>query len=69
MPVKGAYRGVDFGLPELVEVPEELEHVGSAAAVEGERRAVVLEVLPESVPVSAFLVFVSARRRRCGGRG
>lgn len=62
--------GVDFGFPELVKVPKEFQDVGAAAAGEGERRAVVAEVLPESVPVTAFLVLVAAESgRRSGGRG
>lgn len=52
---------VDFGLPELVEVAEELQHVGSAASFESERRAVIAEVLSEGVPVSSFLVLVATK--------
>ncbi|PPD79478.1 hypothetical protein GOBAR_DD23592 [Gossypium barbadense] len=50
---------VDFGFPKLVEVAEELQDVCAAAAGQGERRAVVAEVLPERVPVTALLVFVA----------
>ena len=57
---EGAHVGVNFGLPELIQVAEELEHIGAAALREGERWAVVFQVLAEGVPVSAFLVFVSA---------
>lgn len=60
MAVERAYWGVDFGLSELVEVPEEFEDVGPAAPGEGERGPVVLEVLAEGVPVAALLVLVSA---------
>lgn len=66
---EGAELGVDLGLAELVEVPEELEDVGAAAPGERERRPVVAEVLPEGVPVPALLVLISAGRRshRAGG--
>lgn len=60
---EGAAGGVDLGLPELVQVAEELEHVGAAAAGEAERRAVVAEVLAESVPVAKLLRLVAAQRR------
>lgn len=63
--------GVDFGLPELVQVAEEFQDVGPAAAGEGERRPVVAEVLSEGVPVASLLVLVAAesgRRRSGGGR-
>ncbi|GFZ13505.1 LIGHT-DEPENDENT SHORT HYPOCOTYLS-like protein [Actinidia rufa] len=69
VPVEGTYRGVDFGLPELVEVPEELEHVGPAAPGERQRRAVILQVLPERVPVAPLLVLVPTRGGRSGPRG
>lgn len=51
---------VHFGLAELVEVAEEFQDVGAAAVGEGERWAVVAEVLAEGVPVAALLVFVAA---------
>lgn len=60
MAVEGTYWGVNLGLAELVEVPEEFEDMSTAAPREGERWAVVFQVLAEGVPVSAFLVFVSA---------
>ena len=61
---------VNFGFPELVKVAEEFQDVGPAAAREGERRAVVAEVLAKSVPVAALLVFIAAESgRRSGGRG
>ena len=56
---------VDLGLAELVEVPEELEDLGSSAGGERERgRAVVEEVLAEGVPVAALLALVPARYLR-----
>lgn len=61
-PEKGAAMVVDLGLSELIQVPEELQHVGPAAHGEGEWRAVVAEVLAEGVPVSPLLVLVPARR-------
>lgn len=67
---EGAELGVDLGLAELVEVPEELEDVGAAAPGERERWPVVAEVLPEGVPVPALLVLISAgRRSHCAGGG
>ena len=51
---------VNFGLPELVQVPEELKHVGSTATRKSQRWAVVPEVLAESVPVTALLGLVAA---------
>ncbi|GER34812.1 histidinol dehydrogenase [Striga asiatica] len=57
---KRAAGHVDLGLPELVEVAEELEHVGPTAAAEVEGRPVVAEVLPERVPVTPLLAFVPA---------
>lgn len=41
VPEERAELGVNFGLPELVKVPEEFEDVSPAAPVQGERRAVV----------------------------
>ncbi len=69
MTVKGAELGVDFGFSELVEVAEEFEDVGPAAAAEGEWWTVVAEVLAEGVPVTAFLVFVAAEGCRGGWDG
>lgn len=53
--------GVDLRLPELVQVPKELQHVSSAAPGELQRRAVVAQVLPERVPVAPLLRLVPAR--------
>ncbi|MCI49765.1 hypothetical protein A2U01_0071009 [Trifolium medium] len=39
--------------------------MSTATSGEGERRAVILEILSKSVPVTAFLVFIAAA---CGGR-
>lgn len=64
MPVEGADGGVDLGLAELIEVAEEFEDVGPAAPGEGERGAVVLEVLAEGVPVAPLLVLVAAAGSR-----
>ena len=60
MPKEGTHLGVDFGLPKLVKVPQELQNVGPAAPGQGQRRPVVSEVLTEGVPVSPLLVFVAA---------
>lgn len=51
---------VDLGFAELVEIPEELKYVSSAAHRERQRRPVVPEVLAEGVPVPPLLVFVAA---------
>lgn len=67
MPVERADRSVYFRLPKLIQIPQELEDVSSAASRERERRFVVLEVLAEGVPVSPLLVLISAARG--GGRG
>lgn len=64
MAVKGADWGVDFGLAKLVKVPEEFENVSPTAPGERERRAVVLEVLSEGVPVTPLLVLVAAAGTR-----
>lgn len=61
MPEIRAVLGVNLGLPELVQVFQELDHVGPAAAGESERWLVVPEILEESVPVPAFLGFVAVR--------
>lgn len=51
-------------------VPEKFKNMCTAASGEGERRAVILEVLSKGVPVTAFLVLIAAagggrtRRRR-----
>lgn len=60
---------MDLGLTELVEVPEELKHMSPAAPGEGERRPVVTEILPESVPVSPLLVLIPAEGSGRGGGG
>ena len=62
---EGAVLVMNLCFPELVEVAEELEHVCAAARREREGRTVVPEVLTERVPVTAFLVLVSAWGRRC----
>lgn len=59
----GAGFGVHLGFSELVEVAQELQHVGAAAAGEGQRWTVVLEVLAEGVPVAPLLGLVPAQRR------
>lgn len=64
MAIEGADWIVDFGLAELIEVAEELENMSAAAAGQGERRAVVLQVLSEGVPVTALLVLVAATGTR-----
>lgn len=55
--------GVNLSLTELVEVPEEFKNMGTAAARQSQRRAVVLEVLTKSVPVSPLLGLVAAQYR------
>lgn len=69
MPEKGTKLSVNLSLAELIKVTEEFQDVSSAAAGEREGRAVVAKILPESVPVSAFLVLVAAEGRRRGGGG
>ncbi|KAG0472901.1 hypothetical protein HPP92_014388 [Vanilla planifolia] len=54
---------VDFGLPELVQIAEEFQHVGPAAAGEGQRRAVVVQILTKGVPIPPLLGLVPARGR------
>jgi hypothetical protein len=61
---EGAPRGVHLRLPELVQVPEELQHVRAAAPRQLQRRPVVAQVLPERVPVPPLLRLVPARPRR-----
>lgn len=74
--VEGADWSMDLGLAKLVKVSEEFEDVSAAAAGEGERWPVVLEVLAEGVPVPTLLVLVSTGstgswrgRATCGGGG
>lgn len=62
VPKEGAHLGVHLRLPELVQVPEKLQDVGAAAAVESQRRTMVPQVLPEGVPVAPLLRLVTARR-------
>lgn len=61
--VVGAGFRVHLGFSELVQVAEELQHVGAAAAGEGQGWTVVLEVLPKGVPVAPLLGLVPAQRR------
>lgn len=49
---------VHFRLPKLVQVPQELQHVGPAAPLQRQWRPVVPEVLPERVPVPPLLVLI-----------
>lgn len=60
----GAGGGVEFGLPEVVEVGEELDDILAAAAGEAQRRPAVAEVLPEVVPVAPLLGLVAAHQWR-----
>lgn len=62
--VKHAALEMDFGLPELVEVPEELEDMAVIALGERHWGPLVLQVLPKSVPVPPLLRLVPAGRRR-----
>jgi hypothetical protein len=55
MPEKGAHLGMHLGFSKLVHVTQELEHMSGIAAGEFERGSMVAEVLPEGVPVAAFL--------------
>ena len=59
-PEEGAGGAVHLRLPELVQVPHELQHVGPAAHPHRQRRPVVPQVLAECVPVSPLLVLVPA---------
>jgi chromatin segregation and condensation protein Rec8/ScpA/Scc1 (kleisin family) len=61
---EGTRRRVDLGLAELVQVPQELQHVRAAALRQAQRRPVVPQVLPERVPVPPLLRLVPARRLR-----
>ncbi|KAG0460551.1 hypothetical protein HPP92_020848 [Vanilla planifolia] len=58
---------VNLRLPELIQIAEELQHVRAAAPLEGERRPVVPQILPEGVPIPALLRLVPTRG--CGGGG
>lgn len=60
MPEIRAAGDVDLGLPELVQVLQELNHVRPAASRQRQRGLVVFEVLKEGVPVTAFLGLVTA---------
>lgn len=60
MSVERTYRGVNFSLSELVEVPKEFQDVGTAATGKCEGGPVVSQVLSEGIPVPALLVLVSA---------
>jgi hypothetical protein len=62
--VVGAPVGVHLGLAELVQVPEELDHVRAAAPRQRQRRPVVPQVLQERVPVPPLLRLVPAQLRR-----
>lgn len=53
-----------LSLSELVQILQELDHVGPAAGGEGDGWLVVLEVLLEGVPVPALLGLVAAQLRR-----
>lgn len=60
----GAGGCVEFGLPEVVEVGEELDDIRTAAAGGAQCRAAASEVLPEVVPVAAFPELVAVGQRR-----
>jgi hypothetical protein len=62
--VVGAPRRVHLGLPELVQVLEELDDVRAAAPRQRQRRPVVPQVLQERVPVPPLLRLVPAQPRR-----
>jgi hypothetical protein len=66
---EGAPRGVHLRLPELVQVPEELQHVRAAAPGELQRRPVVAQILPERLPVPPLLRLVPARPGRAAAAG
>jgi len=66
---EGAELGVDFGFSKLIKVTQELEDVGPTAPGEGERGAVVPEVLAKGVPVSPLLVLIAAESGGGGGGG
>ena len=60
---------MNLSIPELVEVPEKLENMGSAAHGERERRPVVPQVLAEGVPVPPLPALVPAWRGGSDGVG
>lgn len=60
MTKEGTILSVDFGFPELIEVLEEFQDVGSAAAGESQGGTMVPQVLPKRVPVTPLLRLVTA---------
>ena len=52
---------MDLGLAELVQIPEELQHVGPTAPGQRQWGPVVAEVLAERVPVPPLLRLIPAR--------
>ena len=65
MAKEGTKLRVNLGLPELVEVPQELEHMSTTASRKGKWGPVVSKVLAKGVPVTALLVLIAAEC--CGG--
>lgn len=64
LPEEDAAMQVNLCLSELVEVPEELDHVLVATLAHRNRRPLVCQVLPEGVPVPFLLRLVPAEDRR-----
>ena len=64
LPVEHAALQMHLGLAELVQIPQELQHVVAVALRQRHRWPLVLQVLPERVPVPPLLRLVPARRRR-----
>lgn len=56
---------MNLSLPELVQVAKEIEDMVTVALRERDWGCLVLQVLAKSVPVSAFLRLISAKRLRC----
>jgi len=59
---------VDLGLPELIEVAKKIQDMVEVALRESNWGTLILQVLPEGVPVSPFLWLVTAERLVVGGR-
>lgn len=55
VPEERARGHVNLGLPELVQVAQKFQYMCSAALGQSQRGSVVLQILPERVPVPAFL--------------
>jgi len=65
VPEERALGHVNLGLPELVQVAQKFQHMRSTTLGQCQWGPVVLQILPERVPVPAFLRLVAAHGRRC----